>query len=148
MVKVEIWKVYFFVANSRLINSSPISGVKVRLGEWNMKESTEPLPFEDFEIERREVMIKQFERGEKKNSRLFSIKVHPNYNPSDFQNDIALLKLNRDVVYKEHIIPVCLPNSDETYVGKTATVTGWGRTAHGTYTISSYITITNSVFIL
>ena len=31
-----------------------------------MKESTEPLPFEDFEIERREVMIKQFERGEKK----------------------------------------------------------------------------------
>lgn len=57
--------------------------------------------------------------------------MHPSYNPADFQNDIALLKLKRDVVYKEHIIPVCLPPAKANYVGQTGTVTGWGRTAHG-----------------
>lgn len=83
----------------------------MRLGEWNMKTQDEPLPHEDFEIERKEV--------------------HPDYNPNDFQNDIALLKLKTEVVYKDHIRPVCLPNSDDTFVGQTATVTGWGRIAHG-----------------
>ena len=41
------------------------------------------------------------------------------------------MKLKRDVVYKEHIIPVCLPSANANYIGQTATVTGWGRTTHG-----------------
>ena len=61
--------------------------------------------------------------------------MHPNYNPADFQNDIALLRLNRDVVYKEHIIPVCLPPAGANFVGQTGTVTGWGRTSHGGATV-------------
>merc|ERR1740128_1057244 len=61
--------------------------------------------------------------------------VHPNYNPNDFQNDIALLKLKTEVVYKDHIRPVCLPKSDQSYVGQTATVTGWGRMSHGGTTV-------------
>ena len=48
----------------------------------------------------------------------------------------------RDVVYKEHIIPVCLPAANANYVGQTATVTGWGRTSHGLisfYRLSIYL---------
>ena len=60
--------------------------MKVRLGEWNVKEQSEKYPHEDYEIE--------------------SKQVHPDYNPATFQNDIALIKLRKTVVYNEHSIPV------------------------------------------
>lgn len=85
--------------------------MKVRLGEWNVREQSELLPHEDYEIERKEV--------------------HSEYKPSTFQNDIALVRLNRDVTYREHIIPVCLPSLNEDFIGQKAIVIGWGRTAHG-----------------
>ena len=68
------------------VYSHPVDQMKVRLGEWNVKEQSEQLPHEDYQIERKEV--------------------HPDYNPATFQNDIALIRLKKTVVYKEHIIPV------------------------------------------
>ena len=85
--------------------------MKVRLGEWNVREQSEKFPHEDYDIE------KKYE--------------HPDYKPATFQNDLAVIKLNREVTYKEHIIPVCLPPFEESFVGQKAVVIGWGRTAHG-----------------
>lgn len=35
--------------------STATSGIRVRLGEWNMKDTNEPQPHEDYDIERKEV---------------------------------------------------------------------------------------------
>jgi len=99
------------ITAAHCVYSTPITSMKVRLGEWNVKQQSEKLPHEDFEIESKEV--------------------HPDYNPATFQNDIALIRLKKKVIYKEHIIPVCLPEAAADFVGEKATVVGWGRTAHG-----------------
>jgi hypothetical protein len=93
------------------VHSASPSQIRVRLGEWNVREQSEKFPHEDYEIERKEV--------------------HPDYKPATFQNDIAVVRLTQDVAYKEHIVPVCLPEPATSYVGEKATVIGWGRTAHG-----------------
>ncbi len=93
------------------VHNTAVSGMKVRLGEWNVREQSEKYPHEDYDIE------KKYE--------------HPSYKPATFQNDLAVVRLSRDVTYKEHIVPVCLPEFKEGFVGEKAVVIGWGRTAHG-----------------
>ena len=99
------------ITAAHCVYSSPISHLIVRLGEWNVREQSESLPHEDFQIVRKEI--------------------HPKYVPATFQNDIAVVKLAKEVTFKEHIIPVCLPQYKESFVGDSAVVVGWGRTAHG-----------------
>lgn len=61
--------------------------------------------------------------------------VHPEFNrPRRYSNDIGLIRLDRDVVMKYHIQPLCLPTTEELrnmefnkYI-----VTGWGVTENKT----------------
>ncbi|XP_065576658.1 serine proteinase stubble-like isoform X2 [Artemia franciscana] len=100
----------WIITAAHCVHNTPSSSLRVRLGEYNIK-SSGPYPSEDFDIDRKEV--------------------HPNYKPEDFQNDIALVRLTRDVQYRENILPVCLPERESTYIGQVATVSGWGRTSYG-----------------
>lgn len=50
---------------------------------------------------------------------------HPKFRPKSYEYDLALIRLEKAVPLT--INPVCLPMSNETFVGKIATATGWGR---------------------
>ncbi|KAG8034983.1 hypothetical protein G9C98_005405 [Cotesia typhae] len=54
------------------------------------------------------------------------INLHPEYIDSGFINDVALLRLERPVIFSDYVRPVCLPDS-EPKSGTTCTVTGWGQ---------------------
>ena len=52
--------------------------------------------------------------------------LHENYNHNNLQNDIALMKLKRPILFNTHVSPICLPDFDFA-TGTTCYVTGWGR---------------------
>lgn len=55
--------------------------------------------------------------------------VHPNYNDTLFNNDIALMKLSSAVTYSEYIRPICLASSSSLFNNATTCWTsGWGDT--------------------
>ncbi|GAB6023652.1 hypothetical protein CHUAL_008419 [Chamberlinius hualienensis] len=79
----------------------------LRIGEYDLSSTSEPLSH----IERR-VQI---------------MTTHPDFNPRTFENDLALLRFYEPISFRENIIPICLPTTNDTFVNKTGYVTGWGR---------------------
>ncbi|XP_022654512.1 trypsin-1-like isoform X2 [Varroa jacobsoni] len=56
--------------------------------------------------------------------------VHKNFNEADFDNDLAVLELKFPVDFSDKVVPICLPDLDENFVGQNGFVTGWGKLAH------------------
>ncbi|XP_065339907.1 serine protease filzig-like isoform X3 [Cloeon dipterum] len=73
------------------------------------------------ELESRRAIVKNVKR----------VIIHRSYEPATFENDIALLELESSVTFDEHIVPICLPDDNEEFVGRMATVSGWGRLKYG-----------------
>ncbi|XP_043581541.1 venom protease-like [Bombus pyrosoma] len=57
--------------------------------------------------------------------------IHPDYTYPEHHDDIAILKLEKDVSFSEHIRPICLPIEESlrnnNFMGYNPFVAGWGR---------------------
>ncbi|XP_015126487.1 proclotting enzyme [Diachasma alloeum] len=87
------------------MNSWDVARLTVRLGDYNIKTNSE--------IEHIERRVKRVVR-------------HKGFDPRTLYNDVAILTLNEPIEFSEMIRPICLPGGSQLYVGKTATVIGWG----------------------
>lgn len=55
-----------------------------------------------------------------------AIFVHPQYDRQSHQNDIALIYMEKPVLYNDRVKPICLSDSHFTKPGKMCSVAGWG----------------------
>ncbi|XP_062528690.1 serine proteinase stubble isoform X2 [Bombyx mori] len=95
------------ITAAHCVEHVPPSELLVRLGEHDLANEDEPYGFAE-----RRVQI---------------IASHPHFDPATFEYDLALLRFYEPVKFQPNILPVCVPDNDDDYVGKTAYVTGWGR---------------------
>ncbi|KAL7291452.1 hypothetical protein TKK_0015036 [Trichogramma kaykai] len=80
----------------------------VRIGEFDFESQDEPLPHQERAIS----MVIE----------------HELFKRSTFENDVALMRFWQPVEeFRPNIVPICLPDDDDDYVGRTAWSTGWGR---------------------
>ncbi len=59
---------------------------------------------------------------------VLEVHLHESYRlifPND--NDVALIRLKSPIEFTDDVQPVCPPQPTETYIGKTAVLSGWGR---------------------
>uniref|UniRef100_A0A1W7RA15 Serine proteinase n=1 Tax=Hadrurus spadix TaxID=141984 RepID=A0A1W7RA15_9SCOR len=84
--------------------------LKVRLGEYDTQKTDEFLAHDDYNVDQ--------------------IFCHPQFRNNSLWNDMALLKLDRDVIFAPHIDSICLPTYEEVFEGQSCVVTGWGKDAY------------------
>ncbi|KAK4310181.1 hypothetical protein Pmani_018243 [Petrolisthes manimaculis] len=106
---------HFFVATAaHCVHKARLNQITVHLGEYDTKDTGdyhEPLPKETFSV--------------------LEKRIHPSFKymlTQPDRYDIAVLRLNRPVVYRENILPICLPDPSEDFIGDVGIVAGWGKT--------------------
>uniref|UniRef100_A0A1Y1LCA4 Peptidase S1 domain-containing protein n=3 Tax=Photinus pyralis TaxID=7054 RepID=A0A1Y1LCA4_PHOPY len=115
---------YVLTAAHCLIGKDLPEAVSVRLGEYNLELDLDCTSTPEYPM----CADKHIDIP------IAEMVVHEHYRPFDDNqyNDIALLRLARDIPYTDFIKPVCLPIYpnliNEYFVGTNATTAGWGRT--------------------
>ncbi|XP_071550413.1 serine protease 33 isoform X1 [Panulirus ornatus] len=106
---------HFFVATAaHCVHKARLNQITVHLGEFDTKDTgeyEEPLPKETFAVVEK--------------------RIHPNFKymlTQPDRYDIAVLRLNRPVLYRENILPICLPDPSDDFSGEVGIVAGWGKT--------------------
>ncbi|XP_066587672.1 serine proteinase stubble [Prorops nasuta] len=96
------------ITAAHCVENVPPSDLLLRIGEHDLANEEEPYGYQE-----RRVQI---------------VASHPQFDPRTFEYDLALLRFYEPLLpFQPNVLPICLPDDDENYVGRTAYVTGWGR---------------------
>jgi len=85
--------------------------LKIRCGEWDTQDQTEPRPHQDRYIA--------------------SLDIHPEFSPRNLANDWAVLYTDQPFELQQHIDTICLPQPEEIFDTQTCFATGWGKDQFG-----------------
>merc|ERR1712244_12052 len=85
--------------------------LKIRCGEWDTQNETEPYPHQDRRVQ--------------------DMTIHPLFDPRTLASDWALLFTAEDFNLSSHIDTACLPQANEVFDGTTCFATGWGKDKFG-----------------
>ena len=55
-----------------------------------------------------------------------AMKLHENYDSVSYENDIAVIRLDRAATFSKSIWPICLPEPSTQFTNNRAFVIGWG----------------------
>lgn len=83
--------------------------VLIKGGEWKLGSNEEPKPFQTVRVRK--------------------ITMHPAYQPTNLESDIALLHLENDLKFDKHIGPICIDESELEPTGsdEECVTSGWGK---------------------
>lgn len=117
---LSYFHLFFFLISSSLFliflclrsQHNPTS-IRVTLGDYILHSDLESLPHEVFTVT--------------------DVRLHPNFRftPQADRFDVAVLILDRTAHYQDNIKPICLPQKDADFLGKTSFVAGWGALQAG-----------------
>jgi len=85
--------------------------LKVRCGEWDTQNETEPYSHQDRHVK--------------------DITIHPLFNSRSLASNWALLFTSEEFILSSHIDTVCLPQAGELFEETTCFATGWGKDKFG-----------------
>jgi hypothetical protein len=96
---------------SLLFCSVESSDIFVEVGRWRLLSSDQPKPIQQVQVS--------------------AIARHPNFDASSLFNDLAVLILDKQLKFDDHINKICLPprGQDVTQFQHICTATGWGKKA-------------------
>lgn len=83
--------------------------LKIKAGEWKLGQDDEPKTFQIMGVR--------------------AVSFHPSFNPSNLNNDVALLHCSERIRYDSHIGPICLEDQVTSSSSGDCVTTGWGKDA-------------------
>lgn len=84
--------------------------ILIKAGEWKLGSTEEPKPFQT--------------------KRVVKITMHPAYQPTNLESDVALLHLESNLNFDRHIGPICIDENELEPAGSSneeCLTTGWGK---------------------
>lgn len=102
---------YVILTAAHCVSEFTTDNFVIRAGEWDVKTTLEPLPYQDRFVAQ--------------------IVVHPSFEKATLKNDLALLFLENPLNFVENVQAICLPPSNLNFDLSRCFATGWGKDKHG-----------------